>query len=149
MAFQQFRLGELSLHPSITPHIPGIFVRLLLPVRSSSFCQLDTGPSHTTFATNPHKSVASSSKQPYGSGDSDDGYTLCFTNLHEFQQWRQDEEERNMVEFVKVRFAPPDGATAHPFSREIPMEARQSPLASRTIPSSSVQGIPAAAGRSM
>jgi hypothetical protein len=47
--------------------------------------------------------VASSSKQPYGSGDSDDGYTLCFTNLAEFQRWRQDEEERNMVEFVKVR----------------------------------------------
>ncbi|RXW22580.1 hypothetical protein EST38_g3296 [Candolleomyces aberdarensis] len=83
MAFQQFRLGELSLHPSITPHIP------------------DTGPSHTTFATNPHKSVASSSKQPYGSGDSDDGYTLSFPDLDAFQQWRQDEEERNMVEFVK------------------------------------------------
>ncbi|KAJ3524240.1 hypothetical protein NMY22_g11087 [Coprinellus aureogranulatus] len=84
MAFQQFRLGELSLHNSITPHIPGAL-----------------GPSHTTFATNPHKSVASSSKAPYGSGDSDDGYTLRFPNLEAFQAWREEEEERNMVEFVK------------------------------------------------
>ena len=43
-----------------------------------------------------------SSKQPYGSGDSDDGYTLIFTNLDAFQAWRTSEEERQCVEFVKV-----------------------------------------------
>jgi hypothetical protein len=49
-----------------------------------------------------------SSKQPYGSGDSDDGYTLIFQNLDAFQTWRtgdsDGEEERQCVEFVKVIF---------------------------------------------
>lgn len=78
MSFQHFRLGELPLHQ-----------------------QQQTTPS-STFPSNPHKSVSSSSsKQPYGSGDSDDGYTLVFPNLDEFQAWRANEEERQMVEFVK------------------------------------------------
>ena len=82
MAFQQFRLGDLnSLHQPITIQ--------------------DPAPTHTTFATNPTKSV-SATKQPYGSGDTDDGYTLVFPNLDAFQAWREQEEERNMVEFVKV-----------------------------------------------
>ncbi len=41
-------------------------------------------------------------KQPYGAGDVDDGYTLVFTNMQEFNKWRQTEEERTMCEFVKV-----------------------------------------------
>lgn len=61
----------------------------------------DTQPTHTTFATNPNKSI-SATKQPYGSGDQDDGYTLVFANIAEFQAWRESEEEQNMVEFVKV-----------------------------------------------
>lgn len=106
MAFQQFRLGELSLHPSITPHIPGeLFCGVFPRGACSSFARIDTGPSHTTFTTNPHKSVASSSKQPYGSGDQDDGYTLSFPNLDAFMAWREQEENVNMVEFVKVRLA--------------------------------------------
>jgi len=47
-------------------------------------------------------SSISTTKQPYGSGDSEDGYTLAFNNLDEFQAWREAEEERNCVEFVKV-----------------------------------------------
>jgi len=43
------------------------------------------------------------SKQPYGSGDADDGYTLVFASLQEFNDWRQAEEGRTMCEFVKVR----------------------------------------------
>ena len=61
----------------------------------------DPQPSHNTFATNPNKLV-SASKQPYGSGDHDDGYTLLFANMAAFQAWRENEEEMNMVEFVKV-----------------------------------------------
>ena len=47
----------------------------------------------------------STTKQPYGSGDTDDGYTLIFRDLNEFQAWRTSEEEHNCVEFVKVCFA--------------------------------------------
>jgi hypothetical protein len=44
----------------------------------------------------------STTKQPYGSGDTDDGYTLVFRDINEFQAWRTNEEENNCVEFVKV-----------------------------------------------
>ena len=40
-------------------------------------------------------------KQPYGSGDHEDGYTLIFANMEEFNTWRAREEETQMVEFVK------------------------------------------------
>ncbi|KIJ65031.1 hypothetical protein HYDPIDRAFT_131222 [Hydnomerulius pinastri MD-312] len=53
-------------------------------------------PSSTPTATKP-----SSSRPPYGSGDTDDGYTLVFPNLAAFQEWRNHEEETQMVEFVK------------------------------------------------
>ncbi|KAF8913073.1 hypothetical protein CPB84DRAFT_1841487 [Gymnopilus junonius] len=43
----------------------------------------------------------SATKQPYGSGDTDDGYTLIFATLAAFQEWRNAEEERHCVEFVK------------------------------------------------
>ncbi|KIY51259.1 hypothetical protein FISHEDRAFT_18031, partial [Fistulina hepatica ATCC 64428] len=38
---------------------------------------------------------------PYGSGDADDGYTLVFKNLDEFNAWKAREEETQVVEFVK------------------------------------------------
>lgn len=130
MAFQQFRLGDLnSIHQPII--------------------QQDSPPTHTTFPTNPNKSV-SSAKQPYGSGDSDDGYTLVFANLQEFQAWREQEEERNMVEFVKVSSlvsplrTPPDR-----WPRVTPTEARRCRPDSKIIQSSYVQGTPGAVGRSM
>ncbi|KDR85415.1 hypothetical protein GALMADRAFT_359340 [Galerina marginata CBS 339.88] len=72
MSFQHFRLGELPL----------------LQQQSSSQPQ-------------PVVSPVSSTKQPYGSGDTDDGYTLVFANLDAFQEWRAAEEERHCVEFVK------------------------------------------------
>ncbi|KAI5121164.1 hypothetical protein M0805_007161 [Coniferiporia weirii] len=40
-------------------------------------------------------------RSPYGSGDSDDGYTLVFDTTEDFQAWRANEEEDNMVEFIK------------------------------------------------
>ena len=86
-AFLSFRFGNgepsTTQHHSIAQHIP------------------ESQPTHTTFATNPNK-VVSASKQPYGSGDTDDGYTLLFPNIAAFQAWRESEEEQNMVEFVKV-----------------------------------------------
>ncbi|CAA7265957.1 unnamed protein product [Cyclocybe aegerita] len=74
MSFQHFRLGELAIHQ---------------PLQQQPVVQPQVGTS------------ISSTKAPYGSGDSDDGYTLVFANLDEFQAWRNTEEERNCVEFVK------------------------------------------------
>ncbi|KAF8585821.1 hypothetical protein K439DRAFT_1409619 [Ramaria rubella] len=53
------------------------------------------GPSSSS-APNP-----SPPKPAYGSGEADDGYTLVFANLDEFQTWRAREEEDKIVEFVK------------------------------------------------
>ena len=89
MSFQHFRLGELSLHQPLPPAGQGSFLFLFLKIRSYSF-----------FTAVPP--TLTSSKQPYGSGDSDDGYTLIFQNLDAFQAWRTSEEERQCVEFVKV-----------------------------------------------
>ncbi|KAF9015592.1 hypothetical protein BDQ17DRAFT_1341330 [Cyathus striatus] len=71
MSFQHFRLGELSLHQPLPPHLT------------------------------QHQQPQPHPPQPYGSGDTDDGYTLVFSNLQAFQEWRASEEERQMVEFVK------------------------------------------------
>lgn len=43
----------------------------------------------------------SASRAPYGSGDHDDGYSLIFPSLEAFHAWREQEEETQMVEFVK------------------------------------------------
>ncbi|KAF8323031.1 hypothetical protein DL93DRAFT_2070453 [Clavulina sp. PMI_390] len=41
------------------------------------------------------------SKGLYGSGDLEDGYTLSFANMAEFNKWRSEEEEAKCIEFVK------------------------------------------------
>jgi len=51
------------------------------------------GPSNATSIAPP--------KPAYGSGEPDDGYTLVFANIEEFQAWRAREEEGKVVEFVK------------------------------------------------
>jgi len=79
-----------STHPADCPSTTG-YVRLLGVSLSSLTASVAT--------TTP----ISTTKQPYGSGDTDDGYTLVFANIDEFQAWRNGEEERNCVEFVKVR----------------------------------------------
>ena len=58
---------------------------------------------NNSLAAQGHHTANSSSatKAPYGSGDSDDGYTLIFPNLEAFNEWRAREEETKMVEFVK------------------------------------------------
>jgi len=58
----------------------------------------------TTFSQNVQSTShtkPSTSRPPYGSGDTDDGYTLVFPNIAAFQEWRAREEETQMVEFVK------------------------------------------------
>lgn len=88
MSFQHFRLGELPLHQPQPNTVCPSFSSLYLSVASSSLSSASI----------------SSSKPPYGSGDSDDGYTLVFPNLAAFQDWRTAEEDRHCVEFVKVPF---------------------------------------------
>ncbi|KAG6866053.1 hypothetical protein C0991_009150 [Blastosporella zonata] len=91
MSFQHFRLGEQALHQPLPPHLAHI-----QPSSSTSTFSATLNPS-TAFAGKP----SSHAKQPYGSGDSDDGYTLVFPNLAAFHDWRVQEEERQTVEFVK------------------------------------------------
>ncbi|KAF8640899.1 hypothetical protein AX17_000547 [Amanita inopinata Kibby_2008] len=100
MSFQHFRLGELSLHQplSSSSHLPQHHHHpQQSPSTSLALFQPTTHPDPKSHTSSP----SSSTKQPYGSGDSDDGYTLVFQNLASFQEWRAVEEERQMVEFVK------------------------------------------------
>lgn len=112
MSFQHFRLGELALQQPLPPHLANAQGA---PTAAGTTSETQPAPhfpaqidnTHNSFVNNPHQghtsnSHSSTSKQPYGSGDSDDGYTLIFSNLEEFHAWRAGEEERQMVEFVKV-----------------------------------------------
>jgi len=83
MSFQHFRLGDLALSQ------PSSSVALYPS-------QIQPDPTKSLPLSSAH------AKQPYGSGDTDDGYTLVFPNLAAFQEWRAAEEERQMVEFVKA-----------------------------------------------
>ncbi|GLB35942.1 hypothetical protein LshimejAT787_0302300 [Lyophyllum shimeji] len=94
MSFQQYRLGELSLHQPLPPHLRGA------PASSTSTFSAALSSVNPPFPANPTK-PPSHAKQPYGSGDTDDGYTLLFPNLEAFHAWRAQEEERQVVEFVK------------------------------------------------
>ena len=95
MSFQHFRLGEISLHQPL-PHLPH---PQGAPESSTSTFSANLNPA-TSFPTSP-KPVGHA-KQPYGAGDSEDGYTLVFPNLAAFNEWRAQEEERHVVEFVKA-----------------------------------------------
>ncbi|KAG6862159.1 hypothetical protein C0995_004241 [Termitomyces sp. Mi166 len=95
MSFQHFRLGEISLHQPLPPHLAHTHGA---PASSTSTFSATLNP--TTSFSNPPKPVGHS-KQPYGAGDSEDGYTLVFPNLAAFNEWRAQEEERQVVEFVK------------------------------------------------
>jgi hypothetical protein len=95
MSFQHFRVADLSLQQSLPAHL--------------AQNQASTNPSTSSFPTETqndgqisNQSPSSGTKQPYGSGDTDDGYTLVFPNLEAFHEWRNQEEERQMVEFVKA-----------------------------------------------
>ncbi|KAJ7361512.1 hypothetical protein DFH08DRAFT_376519 [Mycena albidolilacea] len=95
MSFQHFRLSEAvvplqhHLHPAASV------------VPTTSVQQFQAANTNSTFATNHVPVGPASAKAPYGSGDTDDGYTLVFPNLDAFNEWRLKEEEDQMVEFVK------------------------------------------------
>jgi hypothetical protein len=97
MSFQSFRLGELAMGQPLPPHL----TQHQIPSQPhSQFHQqhiLQNQPSSSATPT----AVTTNNKGPYGSGDQDDGYTLIFPHLEAFQAWRRQEEETQMVEFVK------------------------------------------------
>ncbi|KAG9314183.1 hypothetical protein JVU11DRAFT_4969 [Chiua virens] len=99
MSFQHFRLGQLAMSQPLPPHLQqnqSVFAPNLHASSSSpALDNADPGVGAPT-ATKP-----STTRPPYGSGDTDDGYTLVFPNLAAFQEWRAHEEETQMVEFVK------------------------------------------------
>ncbi|KAI6047819.1 hypothetical protein EDC04DRAFT_3101377 [Pisolithus marmoratus] len=89
MSFQHFRLGQLAMSQPLPPHLQ----------QNTAFSP--NIQSASTQTTAPSITKQSSARPPYGSGDTDDGYTLVFQNLTAFQDWRAREEETHMVEFVK------------------------------------------------
>jgi len=127
MSFQHFRLGDLALHQPIqhnlhcvhhqqppqqhpTPQHQHISPQ---PILGQSQFAVQIENPITTFSVSLKKDAQQppsqqlspkpqQAKQPYGSGDADDGYTLVFASLREFNDWRQAEEDRTMCEFVKV-----------------------------------------------
>ncbi|KAL0951486.1 hypothetical protein HGRIS_008173 [Hohenbuehelia grisea] len=111
MSFQHFRLGELVMTQPLPPHLmqhKGTTNNIngAPPDSAAQFITTSPPNQQPTFAANQensHTSVSagSLSKQPYGSGDADDGYTLVFPNLDAFNAWRLREEETQVVEFVK------------------------------------------------
>ncbi|KAJ7170101.1 hypothetical protein C8R46DRAFT_1091119 [Mycena filopes] len=92
MSFQHFRLQSEAIQPHLVQ--PAVQVPQQPAVE-----QFQIANTNSTFPTNAP--VATGTKQPYGSGDQDDGYTLVFPNLESFYEWRNHEEETKMVEFVK------------------------------------------------
>ncbi|KAF9502440.1 hypothetical protein BDN71DRAFT_40397 [Pleurotus eryngii] len=111
MSFQHFRLGELAMTQPLPPHLmqhKGTTNNIngAPPDSASHFTsQPATFPSNQSTngptALSPGPSSTTPTKQPYGSGDADDGYTLVFPNIDAFHAWRVQEEETQMVEFVK------------------------------------------------
>lgn len=111
MSFQHFRLGELAMTQPLPPHLmqhKGTTTNIngAPPDSASHFTsQSTTFPSNQSTngptALSPGPSSTTPTKQPYGSGDADDGYTLVFPNIEAFHAWRVQEEENQMVEFVK------------------------------------------------
>ena len=88
MSFQQFRLGAMQS----APHLQ----QPSLPTNGNVDSPTTANPVATLVQPNP-----SATRLPYGAGDTDDGYTLVFPNLDAFHKWRAQEEETNVVEFVK------------------------------------------------
>ncbi|KAF8140457.1 hypothetical protein EV363DRAFT_1426864 [Boletus edulis] len=81
MSFQHFRLGQLAMSQPLPPHLQQ--------------------NQHQSCTQTPTPTKSCPTRPPYGSGDTDDGYTLVFANIAAFQEWRTREEETQIVEFVK------------------------------------------------
>ncbi|KAG6333904.1 hypothetical protein ID866_5189 [Astraeus odoratus] len=107
MSFQHFRLGQLAMSQPLPPHLqqntPGqsFSQNIQAPATNAPASAVPPTSTQTVIVAAPSVTKPSSNRPPYGSGDSDDGYTLVFPNITAFQEWRTREEETQMVEFVK------------------------------------------------
>lgn len=160
MSFQHFRLGELAMQQPLPAHLmshqgmpANINVAPQNQISASQFAR-QAENSDNSFTNNSSKGHTSTSKQPYGSGDTDDGYTLIFSNIDAFNEWRAKEEETQMVEFVKVfssdrtYYSIKCKANIYP-GRAIRMEVKRFLLGSRTIRNCCVLAILGAGERNM
>lgn len=68
---------------------------------SSSASTSNAQDANSTPGSSTRSPTILRSKPAYGTGELDDGYTLLFANMEEFQAWRAQEEEDKVVEFVK------------------------------------------------
>ncbi|THV07600.1 hypothetical protein K435DRAFT_959672 [Dendrothele bispora CBS 962.96] len=100
MSFQHFRLGEMSLQQSLPPHLAAT-ASSINGVSQSTSAQQTPFSADSSFSESNKISSSGHTKLPYGAGDTDDGYTLVFPNIAAFNEWREKEEETQMVEFVK------------------------------------------------
>ncbi|PFH54862.1 hypothetical protein AMATHDRAFT_38092 [Amanita thiersii Skay4041] len=103
MSFQHFRLGDISLHQQASSHLTQHHNHHPSPPPLPLYQPTVPLPDHDQDKSQPSSVSSRGNKQPYGSGDTDDGYTLVFSNLAAFERWRAAEEEEQMVEFVKAR----------------------------------------------
>jgi hypothetical protein len=88
MSFQHFRLGGMQ------------FVQSVVNQQTTANNSSDAQPTNAQFVGQIQLDP-STSRLPYGAGDTDDGYTLVFPNIDAFIEWRKHEEETKVVEFVK------------------------------------------------
>ena len=105
MSFQHFRVpiaphpGSETYHTNPGPSSYQAAANELTQVAFSSQIQSHGDPYQHDLQPMPNASL--NKKGPYGSGDADDGYTLCFPSMAAFLEWKQKEEDEKMIEFVK------------------------------------------------
>lgn len=108
MSFNHFRLGEMAMAnpPPHLMHLHGSTSNVHgHPQQNQQSSQFTTIDNTNSFSDKISPASTSTTKSPYGSGlDTDDGYTLVFSNITAFHEWRAAEEEAQVVEFVKVFF---------------------------------------------
>lgn len=102
MSFQHFRLHPLTpqtQHTVVNQHSQSSLSQALVQPQQSPIPQPVLNNGGPTIQIQRVQNGVK--KAPYGSGDADDGYTLVFASMEEFQEWRRKEEEEKMIEFVK------------------------------------------------
>lgn len=93
-AYHQFRVGSTGLSDAPESSIASSSL--------SSAMHMPTAQNDTTHAEqSPSVFGNGSRKAPYGAGDADEGYTLTFESMADFEAWRAKEEEEKMIEFVR------------------------------------------------
>lgn len=107
MSYQHFRVLPLAPHPTgegyhTNPGSSSYHTNDLTHVSATFTGQIQTHSGDPyQHDLQPISNSSANKKGPYGSGDADDGYTLCFPSMAAFQEWKQKEEDEKMIEFVK------------------------------------------------